>query len=113
MTFLLWKRSNHNLSLVVLVDTFILIPGGCGLFFSFGGVHLVAIALAFALLGAGLLVTTSKEVTLRALKFGFWTVFAEMPFLLKVETFVFATGLYSINVHGVKQPNRPQRQLRL
>ena len=91
-------------SLVVLVGAFILIPGGCGLVFSFGGVHLVAVALAFAPLGASLLVTISKEVTLWALKFRFQAIFAEMPFLLTIETFVFATCLYSVNVHGIRVP---------
>ena len=46
--------------------------------------------------------TTSKEVTLRALKFRFRAVFAEMPFLLTVEAFIFAACLYSIDVHGVR-----------
>ena len=46
--------------------------------------------------------TTSEEVALEALKFGFRTVFAEMPFLLTVETFIFAACLYGIDVHGVR-----------
>ena len=45
---------------------------------------------------------TSEEVTFRALKFGFRAIFAKMPFLLTVETFVLATCLYGIDVHGVR-----------
>ena len=90
-------------SLVVLVvGAFILIPGGCRLVFSLSGVHLAAVALAFAPLGASFLMSTSKEVTFRALKLWLQTIFAEMPFLLTVETFVFATCLYGINVHGIR-----------
>ena len=89
-------------SLVVLVGAFILIPGGGRLVFSFCGAHLAAVALAFAPLGASLLVTTSKEMALGALKFRFRAVFAEMPFLLTVETFVFATCLHGIDIHGVR-----------
>ena len=89
-------------SLVVLVGAFILIPGGGRLVFSLSGAHLAALALAFAPLGAGLLVSTSEEVALRALKFRFQAVFAEMPFLLTVETFIFAACLYGINIHGVR-----------
>ena len=48
--------------------------------------------------------TTSEEVTFRALKFRFRAIFAEMPFLLTVETFVFAACLYGIDVHGVRVP---------
>ena len=46
--------------------------------------------------------TTSKEVTLGALKFRFRAVFAEMPFLLTVETFILAACLYGIDVHGIR-----------
>ena len=89
-------------SLVILVGAFILIPGGGRPVFSLSGVHLVAIALAFAPLRAGLLVTTSEEVALGALKFGFQAIFAEVPLLLTVETFVLAACLYGINVHGIR-----------
>ena len=89
-------------SLVVLVGAFILIPGGGGLVFSLCGTHLVAISLAFSSLGAGFLVTTSKEVALGTLKFGFRAIFSDMPFLLTVETFILATCLYGIYVHGVR-----------
>ena len=90
-------------SLVVLVvGAFILIPGGGGLVFGLGGAHLAPIALAFAPLGASLLVTTSEEVALGALEFRFWAIFAEMPFLLTAGTFIFATCLYGINVHGIR-----------
>ena len=89
-------------SFVVLVGAFILVPGGCGLVFSFSRAHLAPVALAFTSLGAGLLVTTSEEVALGALKFWFRAVFAEVPLLLTVETFIFAACLYSIDVHGVR-----------
>ena len=89
-------------SLVVLVGAFILFPGGCGLVFGFSGAYLAAVALAFASLGAGFLVTTSEEVTLRALKFWLQTVLAKLPFLLTVKTFIFATCLHGIDVHGVR-----------
>ena len=89
-------------SLVILVGAFILIPGGGRLVFSLSGAHLVALALAFAPFGASLLVTSSEEVALRALKFRFRAVFAKMPFLLTVEAFVFAACLYGINVHGIR-----------
>ena len=85
-----------------MVGAFILIPGGSGLVFSLGGVHLAPVALAFAPLGASLLVATSEEVTLGALKFRFRAIFAEMPFLLTVKAFVFAACLYGIDVHGVR-----------
>ena len=65
---------------------------------------MVAVALAFAPLGASLLMTISKEVAFGALKFRFRAILAEMPFLLTVETFVFAACLYSIYVHGVRVP---------
>ena len=82
-----------TLSLVVLVDAFILIPGGSGLVFSLSGAHLAAITLTLAPLGASLLVTTSEEVALWALKFGFGAILAEMPSLPTVETFIFALVL--------------------
>ena len=62
----------------------------------------MAVALAFAPLEASLLMTTSEEVAFRALKFGFWAVFAEIPFLLTVEAFIFAACLHGINVHGIR-----------
>ena len=68
----------------------------------FSGAHLVPVALAFALLGAGFLVTTSKEVAFGALQLWFRTIFAEMTFLLTVKAFIFASCLYGINVHGVR-----------
>ena len=72
---------------------------------SLSGTHLVAISLALAPLGASLLVTTSEEVALGALKFRFWAILAEMPFLLTVETCIFAACLYSIDVHGIRVPS--------
>ena len=46
--------------------------------------------------------TTSEEVTFGALKFGFWAVFAKVPFLLTVETLALAACLYGIDVHGIR-----------
>ena len=46
--------------------------------------------------------SSSEEVTLGALKFGFRAIFAEMPFLLTVETLVLAACLYGIDVHGIR-----------
>ena len=46
--------------------------------------------------------TTSEEVTFGALKFWLRAVFAEVPFLLTVETFVLAACLYGVNIHGVR-----------
>ena len=60
------------------------------------------IALAFASLRAGFLMAASEEVAFGALKFGFRAVFAKMPFLLTVETFIFATCLNGVDVHGVR-----------
>ena len=48
--------------------------------------------------------STSEEVTFMALKFGFWAIFAEMPFLLTVKTFVFAACFYGIDIHSVRVP---------
>ena len=63
-----------------------------------------SITLSFAPLGAILLVTTFKEVALGTLQLGLRAVFAKMPFLLAVETFVFAACLDGINVHGIRVP---------
>ena len=91
-----------SFSLGVFVGAFFLIPRDSRLVFGFSGMHLVAIALAFAFapLGAHFMVTTSEEVTLGALKFRFWAIFAEVCqswiFLLLLLSIMWGAGRKSL-----------------
>ena len=77
-------------------SAFSLISGGCT-FFCLGAASLTA---TLALMGAVLLVTTTKEFTFTALQLWFLAFFGEV-FSATVEAFVIAAP-GGINVHGIR-----------